>query len=194
MTNVFQAPMDQKLIQQLHRHESIKAILELSGLTLEEIFSNCSLEIPKEYEPGLGWVIMWDPTIFTIKEENQDLIRTILKFAWSYSGITTNERLKSFVGREMTMFEPGMKLQALYQQKKEASQKTRQWKELNQWILKKLKSGKKWPTKDLWRALPESYNEEKIYRSGDKIHCRKDSRKPIGFRGFWDHVREMRKK
>lgn len=194
MTNVFQAPMDQKLIQQLHKHESVKSILELSGLTLEGIFSNCSLEIPKEYEPGLGWFMVWDPTIFTIKGEHQDLIQTILKFAWSYSGVTTNERLKCFVERELTMFEAGMKLQALYQQKKDASQKSREWKELNHWILKKLKSGKKWPTKDLWRALRESYDEEKIYRFGNKIHCSKDSRKPIGFRGFCDHVREMRKK
>lgn len=194
MTNFFQAPIDKKLIKQLHKHESIKSILELSGLSLEEIFSNCSLEIPEEYEPGLGWFIVWDPTIFTIKGEHQDLVQTILKFAWSYSGITTNERLKCFVERELTMFEAGMKLQALRQQKKEAGQQSREWKELNSWILKKLKSGKKWPTKDLWNALPESYDDEKIYRSEDTIYCRKDSRKPIIFRGFCDHVREVRKK
>lgn len=194
MTNLFQAPVDEKLMKQLQRHKSVKSILELSGLSLEGIFSNCSLEIPKEYDPCLGWFIIWDPTVFTIKGEHQDLIQKILKFAWSYLGITTNERLKAFVEHELTMFEAGMKLQALHQQKRDAGQKSREWKELDNWIFKKLKSGKKWATKDLWNALPESYDEENIYRSGDKIYCRKDSRKPIIFRGFCDHVREMRKK
>ncbi|CDZ79877.1 hypothetical protein BN1013_00377 [Candidatus Rubidus massiliensis] len=194
MTSRFQAPMDKKLIKWLHEHESIQFILKLSGLSLEGIFSNCSLEIPKNYEPGLGWFIIWDPTIFRIKGEHQDLVQTILKFAWSYSGVTTNEHLKAFVECELTKSEAGMKLQALRQQKKDAAKQSREWKELDAWILKKLKSKKKWSAEDLWNALPESYDEEEIYRSGNKIHCRKDSRKPISFRGFCDHVREMRKK
>lgn len=194
MRHVFQAPMDDRLIEQLHRHESIKSILSLSGLSLEGIFSNCYLEIPKEYEPGLGWFIVWDPTIFTIKDEHQDLIQMILKFAWSYSGSTTSECLKAFVERELTMFEAGMKLHALRQQKRNAGQSSRKWEELDSWITKKLESKRKWFVKDLWTALPESYDEEKFFRSGDEIYCSKDSRKPISFRGFCDHVREMRKK
>lgn len=196
--HVFQAPMDEKLIKQLHRHDSIKSILSLSGLSLEGIFSNCYLEIPKEYEPGLGWLIVWNPTVFTIKDEHQDLIQMILKFALSYSGITINERLKAFFERELMMFEAGMKLLALRRQKRSAGQRKRKWKALDNWILKKLKTKlktkKKWTVKDLWSALPESHDGKKIYRSESKIYCSKDKRKPITIRGFSDHVREVRKK
>lgn len=194
MTHIFQASLDKKLIEQLHKHESIQSILELSGLSLEGIFSNCSLEIPKKYDPCLGWFMIWDPTVFTIKGEYQDLIQKILKFAVSYSAIPINERLKAFVEHELAMFEAGMKLQALHQQKVDAGQKSREWKELDIWILKKLKSGKKWTVKDLWNVLPDSYDGENIYRSESKIYCNKNNRKPISFRGFYDHVREMRKK
>lgn len=194
MKSLYQPPVEKNLIKVLRRHESIKSIVKITGLSLEDIFKNCALEIPEEYHPGVGWLIIWDPNIFNIKDEHQDLIQIILKFAWSYAGISLNDRFKSYVDRELTMFEAGMKLQALRQQKRNAGQKSREWKDLNHWILKKLKLLRKWTVQDLWNALPESYGEEKFFCDGDKIHCKKESRKPISFRGFSDHVREMRKK
>lgn len=183
-----------KLIDTLHNHLSIKIILGLIGLSLNEIFDNFSFEVPKEYEPNVGWLIFWDDHKFKINPEHKDLVQIVFKFAWSYTTDSTDERLKAFVNNELTMFEAGMKLYSIHQQQIKASQKYRTWKALDNWIIQKLKSKKRWTQQELWEALPASYEDKDIYREDDAVYCTKRSRNPIKFRAFCDHIRKAKVK
>jgi len=193
MTCVFKAPIESKLINALKRHLSINVILELTGLDLDKIFTNCWLEIPTEYEPNVGWLMVWDPKKFPINKEHIDLVQIVLKYAWSYSISSSNERLRTFLNNELTMFDAGMKLHLIHQQQIKASKKGRSWKALDNWISRQLRK-KKWLQQELWDALPESYEGKAIYRDGDEVCCTKKSRNPIKFRAFCDHIRKMKKK
>jgi hypothetical protein len=194
MTHTFKVSPELKLINALNQHLAIKLIIELTGLSLEEIFANFSLEIPVEYEPNVGWLILWDPTTFYISPEHQDLVQIVLKFAWSYTTDSPDERLRAFLNNELTMFEAGMKLYSIHQQQIKASKKDRSWKALDNWIIQKLGNKKKWTQQELWDALPESYESKGIYREGDEIYCTKKSRNPIKFRAFCDHFRKAKRK
>lgn len=195
MTCTFKALIESRLIEVLNQHLSIKIILELTELSLEKILANCSLQIPDEYEPNLGWLIVWDRNIININPEHIDLVQIVLKFAWSYTTNTKNERLKVFLNNELTMFEAGMKLYSIHQQQIKASKEDRTWEALDNWIIQKLRnSKKKWTQQALWDALPESYDGKDIYRVGDKVFCTKKSRNPIQFRAFCDHFRKIKKK
>lgn len=194
MIYTFKATIESKLIDALNRHLSIKTILELTRLPLEEILANCRLEIPAEYEPSVGWLIVWDPMIFHINPEHLDLVQIVLKFAWSYTTNSQNQRLKTFLNNELTMFEAGMKLYSIHQQQIKASKKERSWEDLDNWIIRKLGNKKKWTQQKLWDVLPESYEGKGIYREGDEIYCTKKSRKPIKIRAFGDHLRKAKRK
>jgi hypothetical protein len=194
MTCIFKANPKPDLVNALNRHSSIKAILDLTNLSLDGILTFCSLEIPEEYEPNVGWSIAWNPDVYNINHEHIDLIQIILKFAWSYSMDSSNMRLSAFLNRELSMFEAGMKLQSIHHQQIEASKKERTWKALDNWIVIKLKNKKKLTYQELWDALPESYDGKDIYREKDVLYCSKGDRNPIKFRGFCDHIRRVKNK
>lgn len=194
MTYSFKSSTESGLIDALNWHLSIKIVVEFTGLNLEDILAKCRLVVPKEYEPNVGWLILWDPKKFYINPKHIDLVERVLKFAWFYTPGSSNDRLKAFVNMELTSFEAGMKLHSIHQQQIKASKKDRSWEALDNWIIRKLRNKKKWRQKELWDALPESYDGKGIYREGDEICCTKKSRNPIKFRAFCDHIRKVKKK
>lgn len=191
MTSLFKA--ESNLIQIIRNHPIGQAVCDLTDLDLEKIFVYCSLEIPDEFQPGVGWLVTWSPNELDIDPAHLHIVQVLLKLAWLYSE-KTDSPLKTVVSQELTMFQAGMKFEASRRQRIEAAKKERPWSALDQWISKKLKSKTKWTSKMLWAALPMSHDGNSIYLDGEKLHCSLGNYNSIGYRAFCEHVRRQREK
>lgn len=191
MTILFKA--ERNLIRIVQDHSIGKAVCESTNLDLEKIFEHCSLEIPDEAQPGVGWLVTWSPNELDIDPAHLHIVQVLLKLAWLYSE-KSDSPLKTVVSQELTMFQVGMKLEASRRQRIEAAQKERPWSALDQWISKKLKSKTKWTSKLLWGSLPMSHDGDSIYLDGEKLHCSLGNYNSIGYRAFCEHVRRQREK
>jgi hypothetical protein len=195
MTQTFKALTIPDHLEFIEKHPIGKGVYELTGLSIDKILGECTLEIPKEYSPGVGWLVSWPYEKLNIHSSHIHAIQILLKLMWLYScKESTDSPLKTFVSQELAMFEAGMKLEASRRQRIEAAKKERPWPALAKWIKRKFKTKAGWINKELWNALPDSYEDEAIYRDGDKLCCSKGSHASIGFRAFCDHVRKHREK
>jgi len=80
MTSFFKA--ERNLIQIVQSHSIGKAVCESTNLDLGKIFEHCSLEIPDEAQPGVGWLVTWSPNELDIDR----LICTSFKFCLNWLG------------------------------------------------------------------------------------------------------------
>jgi hypothetical protein len=193
MTSTFKATITPRLLRLVQKHPIGKAVARLTGFGLEKIFLHCSLEIPDESLPGVGWIVTWASDDLNIQPEHVYTIQVLLKLVWLYSE-QSDSQLKSMVAQELAIFEAGMKLEAIRRQQIEAAKKERPWPALDQWIVKKLKGKTNWTSAMLWDVLPLSHDGDPIYRDGEKLHCSLDSYNSISYRAFCDHVRRQREK
>ncbi len=193
MSSTFKAIIAPRLLQFLQKHPIGKGISELTGFTIEKILTHCSLEVPDESQPGVGWVVTRTANDLNIRPEHADVVQVLLKLVWLYSE-QSDSPLKSSVAQELAIFEAGMKLEASRRQRIEAAKKERPWPALDEWISKKLKSKTKWTSAMLWTALPMSHDSDSIYQDGEKLHCSQGNYSSIGYRAFCDHVRRQREK
>jgi hypothetical protein len=191
MTILFKA--ERNLVRIVQNHSIGKAVCESTNLDLGKIFEHCSLEIPDEALPGVGWLVTWSPNELDIDPAHLHVVQVLLKLAWLYSE-KSDSPLKTVVSQELTMFQAGMKLEASRRQRIEAAKKERPWPALAQWISKKLKSKIKWTSKMLWAVLPTSHDGDSIYQDGEKLHCSLGNYNSIGYRAFCEHVRRQREK
>jgi hypothetical protein len=134
----------------IEKHPIGKGVHELTGLSIDKILGECTLEIPEEYSPGMGWLVSWPSEKLNIHSSHIHAIQILLKLMWLYScKESTDSPLKTFVSQELSMFEAGMKLEASRRQRIEASKKERPWPALAKWIKRKFKNKTEWTNKKL---------------------------------------------
>lgn len=189
MTNIFKPKVTRLLLKMLRKHSVVEMALEKTGLSLEAILKNNYLLVPRTFQLRGIWIV-----IGSTFGPDGDLIEKTLKLAWSYTTRDHQSDLFLAVCDELSAYQLAMELVKRCEQNRKNSKLLRpRIPAADEFIKKILNENLQAKKEYIWNLLPESSDDEDLYRDGEFLYDSSLPNKKLSSRVFELRVEKIRK-
>lgn len=187
MISIFKPEISQSLMKAMQERFLVKMAIEKTRLSLKTILLDYCLIVPP-LATRECWVVIgldYGP--------HGDLIEKTLKLAWSYTHVDFDSELYLSVLDQLSAYEAASELLMRDSHNRKISKFPRpRIPAIDSFIEKILKKNSQTPREFIWQSLPESHDDQDLYRDGDFVFCFSLPDKQLSRRGFGIRVEKIR--